>query len=73
MRRLLPPLRNPWDLKSCTALGPQGRDRSGVRLNMISSADGATAVGGRSGGLSGAGDQDVFTAIRAAATWSSWS
>ncbi len=34
---------------------------------MISSADGATAVGGRSGGLSGAGDQDVFTATRAAA------
>jgi riboflavin biosynthesis pyrimidine reductase len=34
---------------------------------MISSADGATAVKGRSGCLGGAGDQEVFTAIRAAA------
>ncbi|WP_419917731.1 dihydrofolate reductase family protein [Candidatus Poriferisocius sp.] len=36
-------------------------------LNMITSADGATAVDGVSGGLSGPEDREVFAAIRAVA------
>lgn len=35
--------------------------------NMVASADGATAVDGVSGPLGGAGDREVFTAVRAAA------
>src|SRR5688572_14206623 len=36
-------------------------------VNMISSADGATAVEGLSGGLGGPADQKVFGAVRAVA------
>jgi riboflavin biosynthesis pyrimidine reductase len=38
-----------------------------VLINMITTADGATAVGGRSGALGGAADKKVFAAIRAVA------
>jgi len=38
-----------------------------VLANMVASADGATAVGGRSGALGGAADRAAFTAIRAVA------
>jgi riboflavin biosynthesis pyrimidine reductase len=41
--------------------------RPAVRLNMIGSVDGATAVGGRSGGLGGPADRKVFTALRSLA------
>jgi len=41
--------------------------RPAVRLNMISSVDGATAVEGRSGGLGGPADRKVFAALRALA------
>lgn len=37
---------------------------AGVRLNMISSADGAATVGAKSGGLGGAADKAVFAALR---------
>jgi riboflavin biosynthesis pyrimidine reductase len=37
---------------------------AGVRLNMISSADGAATVGSKSGGLGGAADKAVFAALR---------
>ena len=40
-----------------------GRDRN-VRVNMISTVDGATTVGGTSGGLGGPADHEVFGAIR---------
>lgn len=39
--------------------------RAWVRLNMISSADGAAALDGRSGGLGDRGDRQVFAALRA--------
>jgi riboflavin biosynthesis pyrimidine reductase len=42
-------------------------DRAFVRLNMISSADGGTAVEGISGGLGNRDDHEVFAALRAAA------
>ena len=41
--------------------------RPAVRLNMISSVDGATAVDGRSGGLGGPADRKVFAALRSLA------
>jgi riboflavin biosynthesis pyrimidine reductase len=42
-------------------------DRALVRLNMISSVDGGTAVGGVSGGLGNRDDHAVFAALRAEA------
>jgi riboflavin biosynthesis pyrimidine reductase len=48
---------------------PEARppERAFVRLNMISSADGGTAVAGVSGGLGNRDDHAVFGALRAAA------
>jgi riboflavin biosynthesis pyrimidine reductase len=45
------------------ATRPDGRAL--IRLNMISSADGGTAVGGTSGGLGNRNDHAVFAALRA--------
>ena len=42
-------------------------DRPWVLVNMVASADGATAVEGRSGALGGPADRAAFTAIRAVA------
>ncbi len=41
--------------------------RPAVRLNMIASVDGSTAVEGRSGGLGGPADRRVFAALRSLA------
>lgn len=41
--------------------------RPAVRLNMIGSVDGSTAVDGRSGGLGGRADRKVFAALRSLA------
>ena len=46
---------------------PVVEGRPAVRLNMISSVDGATAVEGRSGGLGGPADRKVFAALRSLA------
>ena len=48
---------------------PESRptDRAFVRLNMITSIDGGTAVAGMSGGLGNRDDHAVFGALRAAA------
>lgn len=46
---------------------PAPADRPWVLANMVASADGATAVDGRSGALGGAADRAAFTAIRAVA------
>jgi riboflavin biosynthesis pyrimidine reductase len=43
------------------------RDRAFVRLNMIASVDGGSAVGGLSGGLGNRQDHEVFRALRASA------
>jgi riboflavin biosynthesis pyrimidine reductase len=47
--------------------GPDGRGRWWLRANMVTSLDGAATVSGRSGGLSGGADQDVFALLRALA------
>ncbi len=46
---------------------PRPTDRAFVRLNMISSVDGGTAVDGLSGGLGNRDDHAVFAALRAGA------
>lgn len=46
---------------------PPHTERPWVALNMVSSIDGATAVGGRSGPLGGNGDRQIFFALRASA------
>ena len=46
---------------------PAVEGRPAVRLNMISSVDGATAVDSRSGGLGGPADRKVFAALRSLA------
>jgi riboflavin biosynthesis pyrimidine reductase len=68
VRQLLPPGRDvqPPDLAALYAY-PAGLDRAWVRANMIESADGAAAVDGLSGGLSGPGDRAVFRVLRALA------
>lgn len=47
--------------------GPGSPVAPWVRANMIASADGASSVNGRSGGLSGPGDQLVFSVLRSLA------
>jgi riboflavin-specific deaminase-like protein len=66
MRSLLPPRPGDVDLLDAYALPttpPPGRPF--VRMNMISSLDGAIAVGGRSGALGGPADHRVFHTLRA--------
>src|SRR4029077_20009941 len=46
---------------------PSARTRPVVRLNMIASIDGATAVAGVSGGLGGRADQALFAVLRSQA------
>ncbi|HYY80029.1 MAG TPA: dihydrofolate reductase family protein [Actinomycetes bacterium] len=68
MRQLLPELRDPVDpLEVYGDLPPAEGSRPGVRLNMIASADGATAVAGLSGGLGGRADRALFATLRSLA------
>lgn len=66
MRQLLPQPIDEVDL--LTAYGGDDRspppDRPWVMVNMITSADGATAVDGRAGGLGGPADQRVLSLLR---------
>ena len=70
---MLPPVRllfpNPADDVDVASLyASADRPRSPlVLVNMISTADGATAIGGKSGGLGGPADKRVFAAIRSLA------
>jgi len=48
------------------AAGP-GASRPWVRANMVTSADGAASLDGRSGGLSGSADRLVFSVLRSLA------
>ena len=68
MRQLLPDPAPEADLSAVYA-GPRPPhpDRPWVVANMIASADGAAALQGRSGGLGGRGDRQVFHLLRAAA------
>ena len=67
MRQLFPIAVDPVDPDDVYADGPRADGRPGVRLNMISSVDGATSVGGVSGALGGAADHEVFFAMRGVA------
>jgi riboflavin biosynthesis pyrimidine reductase len=67
MRRLLPHYESDVDVAAAYADSRRGRldDRPWILVNMISSLDGAVAIGERSGGLGGSGDREVFRALRA--------
>jgi riboflavin biosynthesis pyrimidine reductase len=68
MRQLLPHPRDEVDLGALYGSArPSVRGRPWVAALMVSSADGAVAVDGRSGTLGGEGDGEVFRAVRAAA------
>ena len=67
MRQLLPFPCDPVDPATLYGdLAPAGR-RPTVRLNMIASIGGATALAGVSGGLGGSADQALFAVLRSQA------
>jgi riboflavin biosynthesis pyrimidine reductase len=64
VRQLLPRFVDPVDPMAVYADLPVAAGRPGVRLNMIASLDGATAVAGVAGGLGGKADQALFALLR---------
>lgn len=65
MRSLLPPSSERVNLFGAYSSGVPRVDAAPfLRVNMISSLDGAIAVGGRSGGLGGPGDKLLFAVLR---------
>jgi riboflavin biosynthesis pyrimidine reductase len=64
VRQLLPTFVDPVDPMAVYADLPVAAGRPGVRLNMIASLDGATAVAGVAGGLGGKADQALFALLR---------
>jgi riboflavin biosynthesis pyrimidine reductase len=64
VRRLVPDPVDDVDPIDVYADLPEVEGRPSVRLNMIASLDGATAVAGVSGSLGGPGDKRVFDALR---------
>jgi riboflavin biosynthesis pyrimidine reductase len=67
VRRLLPALLDPVDPEAVYADLPRAPGRPGVRMNMVASVDGATALEGRSGGLAGRADRRLFAMLRSLA------
>jgi riboflavin biosynthesis pyrimidine reductase len=67
VRQLLPRFLDPVDPMAVYADLPVAAGRPGVRLNMIASLDGATAVAGVAGGLGGKADQALFALLRSLA------
>jgi len=67
VRQLLPIPLDPVDPDEVYADLPRANGRPAVRLNMIASVDGATAVGGVSGPLGGSADRRLYLAMRALA------
>ncbi|MGC8627901.1 MAG: pyrimidine reductase family protein [Acidimicrobiales bacterium] len=68
MRLLLPVTCEPVNLAEAYSRDVQEpKGRPFVRVNMVSSLDGAVAVSGRSGPLGGPGDRLVFAALRSLA------
>lgn len=66
MRQLLPHPADGLDAGTAYAVArPVPADRPWVAALMVSSADGAATVGGLSGPMGGAGDREVFQAVRA--------
>jgi riboflavin biosynthesis pyrimidine reductase len=66
VRQLFPVLVDEIDPAQCYAADERPA-RGWVLVNMITTVDGATAAGGRSGALGGAADKRVFAAIRSVA------
>ncbi|HEY2557904.1 MAG TPA: dihydrofolate reductase family protein [Diaminobutyricibacter sp.] len=64
MRQLFPHVVDPVDPADVYDDLPVVEGRPSVRLNMISSLDGATTVNGVSGGLGSLGDKRVFAVLR---------
>ena len=64
MRQLLPSAVDEVDLSVAYAYPPDLDSSCWLRANMVSSADGAATVDGKSGGLSSALDQHVFGVLR---------
>lgn len=67
MRQLLPDPVDPVDPMAVYGDLPAAPGRPAVRLNMIASVDGATTVGGVSGGLGGPADHALFLLLRSLA------
>ncbi len=67
MRRLFPSAEDDVDLAGVYGPGQAAPGRPWVRLNMVASVDGATAVDGLSGGLGGPADHHVFATLRSLA------
>jgi riboflavin biosynthesis pyrimidine reductase len=67
VRQLLPAFVDPVDPLAVYADLPVAAGRPGVRLNMIASVDGATAVAGRASGLGGKADRTLFAMLRSLA------
>lgn len=63
----MPTPMDPADLVAVYGDMPVARGRPAVRVNMVSSLDGAVAVDGRSGALGGPGDRAVFRTLRSLA------
>lgn len=72
MRQLLPPARKRTDIQPSVYLDdprPAPEGRPWVIVNMIATADGATAVADRSGPIGGPADRAVFHMLRAVADY----
>lgn len=67
MRQLMPTPIDPIDPATVYADHPRAEGRPAVRLSMVASLDGATAVEGLSGGLSGPADHQVLAVLRSLA------
>ena len=64
MRQLAPTGVDPIDPAIVYADMPGAAGRPGVRINMVASVDGATAIGGVSGPLGGPADRAVYRLLR---------
>jgi riboflavin biosynthesis pyrimidine reductase len=64
VRQLFPALVDPVDPAAVYRDWPVAAGRLPVRLNMIASVDGATAMAGVAGGLGGPADQALFALLR---------
>jgi riboflavin biosynthesis pyrimidine reductase len=64
VRQLAPFLIDPVDPLDVYGQLPDARERPSVRVNMIASADGATALSGVTRGLGGQADRDLFLLLR---------
>jgi len=67
LRQLVPFPCDPVDPVALYGKLPPAGTRPAVRLNMIASIDGATALAGVSGGLGGPADQALFAEVRSQA------